>query len=95
MEKVSFNNPKIPVISNCTGEPIEKSHAIRQELVSQIVSCVKWKQSISYMLDAGVSNFIELGPGRTLSNLVKRISDKPMTVKSISSLDAISGLEDD
>lgn len=95
VEKVSFNNPTIPVISNCTGEPMEKSHAIRQELVSQIVSCVKWKQSISYMLDAGVSNFIELGPGRTLSNLVKRISDKPMTVKSISSLDAISGLEDD
>ena len=94
VEKVSFNNPKIPVISNCTGQPMLKSHIIREELVSQIVSCVKWKQSISYMLDSGVSNFIELGPGRTLSSLVNRISDTPMTVKSIASLDAISGLND-
>ena len=94
VEKISFNDPKIPVISNCTGQPMLKPHNIREELVSQIVSCVKWKQSISYMLDSGVSNFLELGPGRTLSSLVKHISDKPMTAKSISSLDAISGLDD-
>ena len=94
VEKISFNNPKIPVISNCTGQPMLKSHNIREELVSQIVSCVKWKQSISYMLNSGVSNFLELGPGRTLSSLVNRISDKPMTAKSISNLDAISGLDD-
>jgi [acyl-carrier-protein] S-malonyltransferase len=62
--------------------------AVKQELITQICACVQWKQSIDYMVDFGVTTFLEIGPGKTLSGLVKRIS-RDAQVSNIGDIDSI------
>jgi [acyl-carrier-protein] S-malonyltransferase len=88
IELLRFNDPQIPIVANCTGEPLEDAESVRQELISQVCSCVQWKRSIDYMVSSGVSNFIEIGPGKALSGMVKRI-DKNAIVTSIGDIDSI------
>lgn len=63
----------VPVIANSTAMPIQKADEIRQELVRQTYMPVLWTQSVAYLASQGVKRFIEIGPGRVLSGLVKRI----------------------
>ena len=94
LEKVNdltFRDPKVPIIANCTGKPLTTGESVKQELVSQISSCVQWKQSIDYMLHSGVANFIEIGPGKALSGMVKRIS-KSARVTSVGDIESILAL---
>lgn len=88
---LSFRDPKIPIIANCTGEPLTTGDAVKVELVSQICSCVQWKRSIDYMLTSGVSHFIEVGPGSVLSGMVKRINNV-VKVARVSDLASILSL---
>ena len=80
LESVHFRNPATPVIANCSGKPLTSSSDVKEELVQQLCGCVRWQDSINYMLDAGVTNFIEFGPSRVLSGLVKRIADNAHTL---------------
>jgi len=63
----------VPVVANVTAAPISDAEAIRQELRSQIASPVCWHASIAVMAAAGISTFIEFGPGRVLTGMVKRL----------------------
>jgi len=72
--QVSIREPRIPVVANCTGRPLTSVEEIRQELVRQVCSCVQWRRSVHYLLQEGVTHFIEIGPGRVLSGLVRRMS---------------------
>lgn len=72
--------PAVPIISNLTAEPIREPQALRQELVEQICSCVRWSESVEYMAAHGVNTFVEVGPGKILSGLVKRIAKDAQTV---------------
>ena len=76
----TFNNFVFPLYSNVTAE-ICNNKTIKDLLVSQIVSKVRWRESINNMIRDGVDCFIEIGPGNVLTNLIKRINK---TVKSIS-----------
>ncbi len=71
---VSLSSPEIPVVSNvdaaCHSEPEE----IRDLLVQQVVSPVRWEDSIRSMLESGIEEFYEIGPGKVLTGLLKRIS---------------------
>ena len=87
-----FMDPKIPIIGNCTGQPLTTAEKIRQELVSQVSGCVQWKRSIDYMVGAGVSDFIEVGPGNALGGMVKRIT-KVARIASVSDMDSILSLQ--
>jgi len=91
MEKVTFSDPEVPIIGNCTGRPLTTTDSIKQELVSQVCDCVQWKRSVDYMVDAGVSEFIEVGPGTALSGMVKRIARGAKTT-NVSDLDSILSL---
>jgi [acyl-carrier-protein] S-malonyltransferase len=73
VEKLDFSDPMVPIVGNCTGEPLTKADEVKEELVSQITSCVEWEQTIEYMVGSGVSRFVEIGPGKALSGMVKRI----------------------
>ena len=73
LDAVQFHNPVTPVIANCTGKPLNASWEVKEELAQQLCGCVRWHDSISYMVNAGVTNFIEFGPGHVLSGMVKRI----------------------
>ena len=78
----------MPIIANCTGEPLTNAESVKRELVAQICGCVQWKRSIDYMVGTGVSNFIEVGPGKALSGMVKRIS-RAAKVASVRDIDSI------
>ncbi|MEJ2739559.1 MAG: ACP S-malonyltransferase [Dehalococcoidia bacterium] len=69
-----FKEASIPLISNVTAQPITSVQAIKEELTSQIVHCVKWQQSVETMIARGVTTFFEIGPGDVLTGLIKRIS---------------------
>ena len=92
IDGLEFGVPEIPIVANCTGRPLASADEIKQELVAQICGCVHWKQSIDFMVDSGVSNFIEVGPGRALSGTVKRIS-RGAKVTSVSDVESIVSLD--
>lgn len=73
--------PEIPVISNVDAQAHTDPVELRQVLVRQVISPVRWEDSIRGMLDAGINEFYEIGPGRVLTGLMKRIHRKtPCTV---------------
>jgi [acyl-carrier-protein] S-malonyltransferase len=88
VDQLKFKDPMIPIVANCTGKPLTSSESVKQELISQISACVQWKRSIDYMVNMGISNFIEIGPGKVLNGMVKRI-DRSANVTSISNVDSI------
>lgn len=91
INEVEFRDPSVPIIANCTGRPLTDAQDIRHELISQICGCVQWKRSVDYMVKTGVSNFVEIGPGRALSGMVKRINRRA-TVTNIGDLESILSL---
>ena len=92
LSQVSFSEPQYPVVANCDARALTTAEEIKEELLQQLCTSVKWTQTVSYMSDQGVTRFIEVGPGRTLTGLVKRISQEAETV-NISDLASIQGLK--
>jgi len=82
ISKLSFEEPKNILISNVTGKEISNSTELKDLLVKQIESRVRWRESVSLMISKGVNQFIEIGPGKVLSGLIKRI-DKNVKVSAI------------
>jgi [acyl-carrier-protein] S-malonyltransferase len=75
IQETDFKDPIVPIVANSSAKPLTKKQEIKEELVRQICNCVQWKNSVDFMVNSGVSHFIEIGPGQTLSGLVKRICD--------------------
>jgi [acyl-carrier-protein] S-malonyltransferase len=82
ISKINFEEPKNTLISNVTGKEILNSKELKNLLVRQIESRVRWRESILLMIDKGVTQFIEIGPGKVLSGLIKRI-DRNVKVSAI------------
>ena len=82
IEKLEFKNPKNTLISNVTGSEITSSSLLKDLLIKQIESRVRWRESVMLMIKSGVKQFIEIGPGKVLSSLIKRI-DKNVKVSAI------------
>ena len=82
ISKLNFKEPKNLLISNVTGKEIGDSYKLKDLLVKQIESRVRWRESVLFMINKGVSQFIEIGPGKVLSGLIKRI-DKNVKVSAI------------
>jgi [acyl-carrier-protein] S-malonyltransferase len=80
--KLEFNDPTIPIIGNTTAQPLTTARAVREELLNQLCNCVLWQRSVEYMTGDGVSTFIEIGPGRVLAGLIKRI-DRDVKILNI------------
>jgi [acyl-carrier-protein] S-malonyltransferase len=74
IKKLNFNESKNVLISNVTGKEISNSLELKGLLVRQIESRVRWRESVLLMINKGVKQFIEIGPGKVLSGLVKRIN---------------------
>jgi [acyl-carrier-protein] S-malonyltransferase len=66
--------PRVPVIGNTTGQPLATVDAIRAELLAQLTGSVRWSATLTWLADAGVSTFVEAGPGEVLTGLVKRVA---------------------
>ena len=74
IEKINFQNGKNILISNVTADEISNKDELKKLLVDQIESRVRWRESVINMIKNGVNHFIEIGPGKVLSGLVKRIN---------------------
>ena len=72
--KVEFKKPEIDIISNVTAQQTNDPNHIKRLLIEQIESPVRWRESVINMIDSKVEKFIEIGPGKVLSGLVKRIN---------------------
>jgi [acyl-carrier-protein] S-malonyltransferase len=71
--QAAITDPRTPVISNVTAEPLVQADAVRRELIAQVTSPVRWIASVQRMVDEGVDTFVEIGPGSVLTGLIKRI----------------------
>jgi len=88
LDAVALQAPAMPVISNVTALPHGGAEDIRRELTAQVISSVRWEDSIRYLLAKGFRRFIELGPGTALSGFVKRI-DKTATILNVSDVPSL------
>ncbi len=75
LETVQFETPQYPVYANISAAPVMTPETIRQELALQLTSPVRWTETISAMIGAGVTRFVEVGPKDVLSGLIKRIDE--------------------
>ena len=82
IEKLEFKDPKNILISNVTAKEITSSSLLKDLLIKQIESRVRWRESVILIINKGVSQFIEIGPGKVLSGLIKR-TDKNIKVNAI------------
>jgi [acyl-carrier-protein] S-malonyltransferase len=88
MEKLSFNDAKVPLISNVDAQAHTSADNIKENLAKQVTSSVRWIESVEYMIDKGVELFVEFGPQKVLSGMIKKI-DKNVSVVNIDKLDDI------
>ena len=91
LQKIDFKQSNNILISNVTANEIPNIKDLKRLLIEQIEKRVRWRESILYMLNKGVSHFIEIGPGKVLSGLVKRIN-KDVKISSLNSQSDIESL---
>ena len=89
-----FSDPNIDIVSNVTARPQSNSDEIKRLLIEQIEKPVRWRESISNMITIGVNRFIEIGPGKVLSGLIKRI-DRNVKLNQVNNLLDIKNIIND
>lgn len=89
---VTIRRPRIPVIANVNGEPHRDPDTIRAWLVEQLVRPVRWQASIEYLIRAGSTEFVEIGPGRVLTGLMRRIN-RNVSATAVGDAAAVQKLE--
>ena len=88
IEAVDFHDPLVPIIGNVDAKPLETAEEVKSELRRHLTSCVQWNNGIRQMLDDGVSEFVEMGNGKILSGMIRRI-DRRAKVVNLSDYDAV------
>ncbi len=82
IDSLTFHDPFVPLIGNVAARSLATGEEVREELRLQLTSCVQWNNTVRFMLDDGIQNFYEIGHGRILSGMVKRI-DREVSVTSV------------
>ena len=88
IENTNFLKPKPNIISNVTAKEESDIDKIKPLLIDQITSRVRWRESVNYMIEQGVTDFLEIGPGKVLSGLIKKIN-KDVKISNIDSIEDI------
>ena len=89
-DKLIFKNPIIPIVLNYSARPYEDLKDLKNSLVKQTFSTVRWYESLSFMIKRGTGIFLEIGNGNTLSNMIKRMEfKKELSAISLSSIKQI------
>ena len=91
IQDTNFSDPIIDIISNVTASPQNKSQEIKKLLTEQIEKPVRWRESVINMINLGVNSFIEIGPGKVLSGLIKRI-DRNVKLNQVNNLTDIKSI---
>jgi [acyl-carrier-protein] S-malonyltransferase len=90
LANVSIKAPSVPIVANVLASPVQDPAQILRALIAQVTGTVRWRESIAYMAGAGVTSFYEVGAGKVLSGLIKRIADGATTSAIGSSEDVAS-----
>ncbi len=93
MQKIQFQNGKVPVISNADALPVTDCHKIIENLAEQVTSSVLWVDSVNYMINQGVQTFFEFGPKKVLAGMIKKI-DRKVKVHSIDTISDIQRVKE-
>ena len=93
IEKLNFSSSKKNLVSNVTAKLMKETPEIKNLLIKQIESRVKWRESVKYMIQNGTNSFIEIGPGKVLSGLIKRI-DRNVKLNQVNNLEDLKILND-
>ncbi|WP_349410463.1 ACP S-malonyltransferase [Pseudalkalibacillus sp. SCS-8] len=80
LDELTFSDAAIPVIANVTAKPVTDAEDIKSKLIDQIYSPVRWEETVRYLLDEGVDTFVEIGPGKVLTGLVKKVHRRATTI---------------
>ncbi len=80
LAKIAIKPPDVPVVANVLAKPISEPEEIRRRLVEQVTGVVRWRESMTWMGEAGVNTFVEVGAGKVLSGLARRIVDGAETL---------------
>ena len=89
--KTDLKKPLVPIISNVTSKEENNPNEIKKLLIQQIENPVRWRESVKYMIDNGVKKFIEIGPGKVLSGLIKRI-DRSVGIVTVNDINDIKNI---
>lgn len=82
LSSIEIKQAKTPVISNVTAQPVTQPEEIKDKLIEQLIAPVRWEESVRTLLELGVDTFIEIGPGKVLSGLIKKI-DRSVSIYSV------------
>jgi [acyl-carrier-protein] S-malonyltransferase len=95
LEDVAFSQPRVPVVANVTGVPHVDADSIRRDMVKQVTCSVRWLDCIQWFQSNGITDYIECGPGKVLSGLIKRIDRGAniCNVQDISTLDSVAAAQ--
>ena len=91
LNSIAVNEMSVPVVTNVEAAPNQDAARVRELLVQQVSAPVRWEETIACMINAGVQRYIEIGPGKVLSGLVKRMA-KDGTVQNVQSSSDVSAL---
>ena len=94
IENTNFKDLKNILISNVTANEVSNKNDLKKLLIDQIENRVRWRESVNFMIEKGVKSFIEIGPGKVLSGLIKRI-DKNVKIRTINNIDDIKNLKNE
>ncbi len=94
INKTNFQNPQFEIVNNVTAKGETRSDKIKSLLIDQIFSTVKWRESLIHMFENGVRNFIEIGPGKSLTGMVRR-TVKDSNCFSINSINDIKKFQNE
>lgn len=88
IDAAPLSTPIVPLIGNTTAKPLTATNAIRDELAAQLTGSVRWTASMQFLVKAGVTNFIEIGPGDVLTGLMKRI-ERSATRQAVNNVETL------
>lgn len=94
VQELSLTEPRLEFVMNATGKPAEASSEIRENLILQLVRPVLFQQSIERLLEEGYDSFVEIGPGKALSNMVRRTAKAAKVPVKLYQLHSLRGIEE-
>jgi [acyl-carrier-protein] S-malonyltransferase len=90
MKTIDWSDPEVPLVANFSGREVSDQDGLREALIAQIASPVRWVDCVRTLVDAGCTRFLELGPGRVLSGLVRQIAGADVEAASADSRDKLA-----
>lgn len=89
---VTVQEASVPVVANVTARPVTEVATIVEQLVQQVSAPVLWEDSVQWMVEAGVTTFVEIGPGKVLAGLIKKIAPADTTIISVQDMESLTEL---